>query len=50
MRYILPSVESIGPIIGVVVCTVAFVALLVWTFSARRKKAFDDAANIPLND
>ena len=27
-----------------------FVAIVIWAWSGRRKKRFDEAANIPLND
>ena len=33
--------------IGTVVSFVTFVGILVWAFSSRRKRAFDEAANAP---
>lgn len=33
--------------ITTVVAFVAFVAIVFWAYSSRRKKAFDDAANAP---
>lgn len=29
---------------------VAFVGIVLWAYSGRRKKDFDEAANLPLND
>ncbi len=29
---------------------ITFVALIIWAWSSKRKKSFDEAANIPLND
>ena len=33
-----------------VVLLVVFVGIVLWAFSGRRKKAFDDASRIPLED
>ena len=41
---------DIVPVIGsatTVVSFVAFVGVVVWAYSGRRKRAFDDAANAP---
>jgi cytochrome c oxidase cbb3-type subunit 4 len=36
--------------IWTVLLFIAFVAIAIWAFSGKRKKAFDDAARQPLND
>ncbi|ARU88674.1 cbb3-type cytochrome c oxidase subunit 3 [Pseudomonas sp. M30-35] len=36
--------------IGTAVVFVAFIGLLLWAFSSRRKSDFDDAANLPFAD
>ncbi|MBV2132994.1 cbb3-type cytochrome c oxidase subunit 3 [Pseudomonas sp. MAP12] len=36
--------------LGTALVLVAFVGLLVWAFSGRRKKGFDEAANLPFAD
>ncbi len=33
-----------------VFCLLAFVGIIIWAYSARRKKSFDDAANLPFCD
>ncbi len=36
--------------IATVLVTIAFIAVCWWAFSPRRKKRFDDAANLPFAD
>ncbi|WP_339488355.1 cbb3-type cytochrome oxidase subunit 3 [Pseudomonas sp. EL_65y_Pfl2_R95] len=36
--------------IGTAVVFVAFIGLLLWAFSKRRKSEFEDAANLPFAD
>lgn len=36
--------------IGVVLCFVAFIAVVYWAYSPKRKKAFEEAANLPFDD
>ncbi len=33
-----------------VVLLIAFIAIVVWAYSRRRKKSFDEAANLPFAD
>ncbi|MCL7463402.1 cbb3-type cytochrome c oxidase subunit 3 [Pseudomonas sp. NW5] len=36
--------------LGTAMVLIAFVGLLLWAFSGKRKKSFDDAANLPFAD
>ncbi|SDR83424.1 cbb3-type cytochrome oxidase subunit 3 [Pseudomonas oryzae] len=36
--------------LGTALVLIAFVGLLLWAFSSRRKKSFDEAANLPFAD
>jgi len=36
--------------LGTALVLIAFVGLLVWAFSGKRKKNFDEAANLPFAD
>tara|TARA_B100001059_G_C17723827_1_gene522266 strand:- start:423 stop:611 length:189 start_codon:yes stop_codon:yes gene_type:complete len=36
--------------IGTALVFVAFISLLLWAFSSKRKSEFDDAANLPFAD
>jgi cytochrome c oxidase cbb3-type subunit 4 len=33
-----------------VVTLIMFVGIVIWTYSARRRQAFDEAANLPFDD
>jgi cytochrome c oxidase cbb3-type subunit 4 len=33
-----------------VLAFIAFIAIVIWAYSKRRKKSFDDAANLPFAD
>jgi cytochrome c oxidase cbb3-type subunit 4 len=37
-------------IVMTVVSVIVFVGLVAWTFSKRRNAAYDEAANLPLNE
>jgi cytochrome c oxidase cbb3-type subunit IV len=41
------DIASVLSSIGTVISFLTFVGILVWAFSGRRKRAFDDAANAP---
>ena len=41
------NVESINGTITTVVSFVVFIGIVVWAWSKRRRKAFDEAANAP---
>lgn len=36
--------------LGTALVLIAFVGLLIWAFSGKRKKNFDEAANLPFAD
>ena len=36
--------------LGTALVLVAFVGMLIWVFSSKRKKSFDEAANLPFAD
>jgi len=36
--------------IATVLALIAFIAVVIWAFSKRRKSAFDEAANLPFAD
>jgi len=36
--------------LGTILVMVAFVGLLLWAYSSKRKKSFDEAANLPFAD
>ncbi|MBB2496164.1 cbb3-type cytochrome oxidase subunit 3 [Aquipseudomonas ullengensis] len=36
--------------IGTVVVFIAFIGVVLWAYSARRKDSFDEAANLPFAD
>ncbi|TBU86212.1 cbb3-type cytochrome oxidase subunit 3 [Phytopseudomonas dryadis] len=36
--------------IGTLVVFIAFVAVVLWAYSSKRKSSFDDAANLPFAD
>ncbi len=36
--------------IATILAFAAFIGVCLWTFSSRRKKSFDDAANLPFAD
>ncbi len=36
--------------LGTALVLIAFVGMLIWVFSGKRKKSFDEAANLPFSD
>ncbi|WP_349569574.1 cbb3-type cytochrome oxidase subunit 3 [Azotobacter salinestris] len=36
--------------LGTALVLIAFVGMLIWVFSSKRKKSFDEAANLPFAD
>lgn len=36
--------------LGTLMVLIAFVAVVIWAFSSKRKKSFDEAANLPFAD
>jgi len=42
--------ESLVQSVWTVVVVVLFVGIVIWAWSGKRKKEFDEAANIPFNE
>ncbi|MFC2971514.1 cbb3-type cytochrome oxidase subunit 3 [Azotobacter bryophylli] len=36
--------------LGTAIVLIAFIGMLIWAFSGKRKKSFDEAANLPFAD
>ena len=36
--------------LGTILVVVAFIAIVLWAYSGKRKKSFDEAANLPFAD
>lgn len=36
--------------LGTILVFVAFIAIVLWAYSSKRKKSFDEAANLPFAD
>ncbi len=36
--------------LGTAIVLIAFIGMLIWAFSSKRKKSFDEAANLPFAD
>lgn len=50
MKHLLPTIQSLGPVVGVVLCTVVFIAIVAWAYRPGSKRIFDQAGKMPLDD